>query len=166
MNGIRHASGGLLISGLALLTTAGASCRHSSFVDRPTLRQQAEFVTCDWTDKAHIGSEPMTEAAVARTWLQANREVMANGLREDCLAKATHFIETTDFARWQLLISSGYSAAEPASEFDDNHTTVTLFRGQVCGGAYPTSQLTLLRLPAGRTIASKTTGGLCPANLP
>jgi hypothetical protein len=131
----------------------------------PTDVSTAQSVNC-MIGEVYLGSAPITDRLRARAWLEANRTEVARRAPKDCAARAIAFVEETNFARWQLLISSGYSASEPGNTFRDDGRQVTLFNGRVCGGAYPSSQLTLLRLPRNRAIRFETQGGKCESNVP
>ena len=149
---------------VALLGTLACQC--SSRTTIPTDVSTAQSVRCMIGENALLGSAPITDQLHARAWLEANREQVAQRVSGDCAARAIAFVEETDFSRWQLFISSGYAAEQPFDAFRDDGRELTLFHGRVCGGAYPSSQLTMLRLLRNRAIRFKTVGGECPKNLP
>ncbi|HLL21131.1 MAG TPA: hypothetical protein VK427_03320 [Kofleriaceae bacterium] len=132
----------------------------------PEATTEVPWHSCDLRREGALGAVLVEEGA-ARAWVEANRERVASNVSDaSCGEAALAFVAATDFARWQVLVSAGHAAAEPNPNVLDDGRSVTLTHGQVCGGAYPQSQLTLLRVPAGRAVAHRRTDRECPRDVP
>lgn len=150
---------------LACFLLVLSACAHGASVRNPEHSFAAARVSCD-APEVYIRQGAFQTQSAAQGWLAEYRERLPSIVSDDCVARVIAFVEETDFGEHQLWISAGYAASEPGGHFDDDGTTVTLTHGRVCGGAYPSSRLTLLRLPRGRRIQHRTTGGECGRDVP
>lgn len=111
------------------------------------------------------GPSELKSAAERDAWVAQHGAATRERLRDGCAEKFVAFVEATDFSPHTLRFDSGYSAGLPFPESDDGHT-LTLAAGRVCGGAYPTSSTQVVRIPKGRTVRLKASGGESPRDVP
>lgn len=156
---------------LGLAPAAASGCAASAIAADPATtpdpnRTPPPAVICEVPERLYlaVGDSHVRPSGFAD--LRARLDAAIQHVEQDCVRRAIAFLDETDPTTSDLWVSTGYAAAQPRAAFAKDGATVILSASRVCGGAYPASALTLIRVPRGARITHQLVGGECPRDVP
>jgi hypothetical protein len=160
--------------GLALCTLTTFACHksetgHGSDIGDPGLGPTGPVpasVRCESGEGHFPGAGDLKTAAERDAWLAEHGATLRQRVSsEACAESIVALVQSTDFDTHTVTIEKGYEASL-GTPFRDDGRTVTLVASRVCGGAYPSSAMQVIRIPRGRVVRTEVRGGECPSGAP
>lgn len=125
-----------------------------------------ESVRCRTHEGHFEGAGELKSAAERDTWITQHAATLRERLGDEtCAESFVALVQSTDFSTHILRIEKGYEASLGIPASDDGRT-VTLAASRVCGGAYPSSAMQVIRIARGRAVRTELRGGECPRDAP